>query len=55
MVRLRLKPEKSVVQKNHCYNLVSVVTWRLNESRTSVTHGGELEFGWDDTLHQTHT
>ena len=50
------KSEKSVLTTNHCYNLVSVVTgWRLNESLTSLTRGGESEFGWDDTLHQTHT
>ena len=28
-----------------------VTGWRLNESRTNVILGGELEFGWDDTLH----
>ena len=36
--------------------LVNDVTgWRLNESRTNMTPRWELEFGWDDTLHQTHT
>ena len=56
MVRLRLKISKECLTTNHYYNLVSVVTgWRLNESLTSLILGGELEFGWDDTLHQTHT
>ena len=32
-----------------------VTGWRLNESRTNMILVGELEFGWDDTLHQTHT
>ena len=37
-------------------NLVNVVTgWRLSESRTNMILVGELEFGWDDTLHQTNT
>ena len=54
MVRLRLKISKECLTTNHYFNLVSVV-WRLNESLTSLTHGGESEFGWDGTLHQTHT
>ena len=55
MVRLRLKISKECLTTNHYYKLVSVVTgWRLNESLTNLTHGGESEFGWDGTLHQTH-
>ena len=43
-------------KKKHRCNLVNDVTgWRLNESRTNMILVGELEFGWDDTLHQTHT
>ena len=34
--------------------LVNDVTG-LNESRANMILSGELEFGWDDTLHQTHT
>ena len=56
MARPRLKISKECLTTNHYYNLVSVVTgWRLNESPTSLTHGGESEFGWDGTLRQTHT